>query len=192
MNRLKEVLKNKGISQTWLADQMDKSYTSINEYARNKRQPGLEDLYKIADVLNIDASELLVKKKKVEVVAGIICFKDEILCVQRAKNKYNYISEKFEFPGGKIEVKETKMEALKRELIEELNITPKIDTLFLTVVHQYPHFELTMHSFICNVNSKELNLNEHISLEWLTLKDLKKLDWAAADIPIVNKLVKNG
>ena len=64
MNQIKEVLKNKGISQTWLADQMDKSYTTINEYARNKRQPSLEDLYKIADVLQIDASELLVKTKK--------------------------------------------------------------------------------------------------------------------------------
>jgi len=64
MNRLKAVLKNKGISQTWLADQMDKSYTTINEYARNKRQPSLEDLYKLADVLQIDASELLVKTKK--------------------------------------------------------------------------------------------------------------------------------
>jgi putative transcriptional regulator len=62
MNRLKEVLKNKGISQTWLANQMDKSYTTINEYARNKRQPSLEDLYKIAEILNIDASELLIKK----------------------------------------------------------------------------------------------------------------------------------
>lgn len=61
MNRIKEILKNKGISQTWLADQMDKSYTTINEYARNKRQPSLEDLYKIADILHIDTSELLVK-----------------------------------------------------------------------------------------------------------------------------------
>ena len=63
MNRLKEVLKNKGISQAWLANQMDKSYTSINEYARNKRQPSLGGLYKIAEVLNIDPSELLIKKK---------------------------------------------------------------------------------------------------------------------------------
>lgn len=59
MNRIKEVLKTKGISQTWLADQMDKSYTTINEYARNKRQPSLEDLYKIADILNVNAKDLL-------------------------------------------------------------------------------------------------------------------------------------
>ena len=130
--------------------------------------------------------------KKIEVVAAIIHFKNEILCVQRPKNKYNYISEKFEFPGGKIEAGETKEEALKRELQEELNITVVIKSFFSTVVHQYPDFELTMHSYICQVKTKELILNEHIALEWLTLKDLKKLDWAAADIPIVNKLVTNG
>lgn len=130
--------------------------------------------------------------KKIEVVAGIIFFKNQILCVQRPKNKLNYISEKFEFPGGKIEDGETKKEALQRELFEELNISAKIKSLYLTVVHEYPDFELKMHSFICEVETKELILREHIHQEWLTLKDLKKLDWAAADIPIVNKLVLNG
>jgi putative transcriptional regulator len=63
MNRIKEILKNKGISQTWLAKQTGKSYNTINEYARNVRQPSLEDLYKIADILNIEAKELLEAKK---------------------------------------------------------------------------------------------------------------------------------
>ncbi len=130
--------------------------------------------------------------KKIEVVAGIIFFQDQILCVQRPKNKRAYISEKFEFPGGKIEEGETKEEALTRELLEELSISIDIKSLYLTVVHEYPDFELTMHSFICEVESKELTLNEHISQEWLTIGELKKLDWAAADIPIVNKLVSNG
>ena len=66
MNRIKEVLKERGISQTWLADQTDKSYTTINEYARNKRQPSLEDLYKIAKILNVEAKELLVTNNKVD------------------------------------------------------------------------------------------------------------------------------
>lgn len=65
MNRIKEVLKNKGISQTWLADQMDKSYTTINEYARNKRQPSLEDLYKVAEILNVEVKELLIERTNI-------------------------------------------------------------------------------------------------------------------------------
>jgi len=130
--------------------------------------------------------------KKIEVVAAIIYFEDKILCVQRPANKLSYISEKFEFPGGKIEIGETKEDALQRELLEELNIKTNIKSLFLTVVHQYPDFELTMHSFICEVENQELKLHEHIALEWLTVNELKKLDWAAADIPIVNKLASNG
>jgi 8-oxo-dGTP diphosphatase len=130
--------------------------------------------------------------KKIEVVAGIIFFQDQILCVQRPAHKFSYISEKFEFPGGKIENDETHTEALKRELFEELNISAKIKSLYHTVVHEYPDFELTMHSFICEVETKELTLHEHINQEWLTIHELEKLDWAAADIPIVNKLVNNG
>lgn len=130
--------------------------------------------------------------KKIVVVAGIIFYQDKILCVQRPKNKLHYISEKFEFPGGKIEQGETEKEALQREIFEELNITIKIKSYYLTVVHAYPDFELTMHSYICEVHTKDLTLNEHISLEWLKLNELQKLDWAAADIPIVNKLIMNG
>ncbi len=130
--------------------------------------------------------------KKIEVVAAIIYHENQILAVQRGKNKYSYISEKFEFAGGKIEAGETKEEALKRELLEELSIDANIKSLFLTVVHQYPDFELTMHSFICEVQQKTVILHEHIAYKWLTINELANLDWAAADIPIVDKLIKNG
>lgn len=129
--------------------------------------------------------------KTIEVVAAIIIHDDEILCVQRPQNKHSYISKKFEFPGGKIEKGETKKEALKRELIEELDIRPTIGNLFLSVVHEYPDFILKMHSYICLANSNTITLNEHISSRWLSKKQLCQLDWAAADIPIVNKLVYN-
>lgn len=64
MNRIKEALQEKGITQTWLAKQMNKSYNTINEYARNKRQPSLEDLYQIAEILNVSAKDLLIDKKE--------------------------------------------------------------------------------------------------------------------------------
>lgn len=130
--------------------------------------------------------------KKIEVVAAVVYFGRLILCVQRPENKYDYISKKYEFPGGKIEGNETMPEALKRELQEELNINADVKELLLTVVHQYPDFELTMHSFICEVQSQDLTLNEHIDYKWLSLSEMPQLDWAAADVPIVNKLIANG
>ncbi len=63
MNRIKEVLVKKGIKQIWLAEQMGKSYNMVNAYAQNRRQPSLEDLYKIAEILNIDIKELIVSNK---------------------------------------------------------------------------------------------------------------------------------
>jgi len=63
MNRIKEVLEKKGIKQIWLAEQMSKSYSMVNAYAQNRRQPSLEDLYKIAEILNIDIKELIVSNK---------------------------------------------------------------------------------------------------------------------------------
>ena len=129
--------------------------------------------------------------KKIEVVAGIIFHQNEVLCVQRATNKLPYISEKFEFPGGKIEINESQIDALRRELKEELDISVDIKSFFLTIEHQYPDFELIMHSYICEVYSKTIHLKEHIDQKWLKTDELEQLDWAAADIPIVNKLLIN-
>ncbi len=59
MNRIKEVLKDKGIKQVWLAERLGKSYNMVNGYVTNKRQPSIEVLYAIAKLLNVDAKELL-------------------------------------------------------------------------------------------------------------------------------------
>ncbi len=59
MNRIKEVLEEKGIKQTWLAEQLGKSYNMVNGYVQNRQQPRLETLYEIANILKIDVKELL-------------------------------------------------------------------------------------------------------------------------------------
>jgi transcriptional regulator with XRE-family HTH domain len=63
MNRIKEVLEIKGIKQIWLAEKLEKSYNMVNSYAQNKRQPRLEVLVKIAEILDIDVKELIVSTK---------------------------------------------------------------------------------------------------------------------------------
>ncbi len=64
MNRIKEVLKEKGIKQTWLADQLGKSYVVVNGYVQNKSQPRLEVLFEIATLLGVDVKDLIVSNKK--------------------------------------------------------------------------------------------------------------------------------
>ena len=64
MNRIKKVLEEKGIKQIWLAEKLGKSYNMVNSYAQNRRQPSIEDLYKIAEILDVEAKELLVSIKE--------------------------------------------------------------------------------------------------------------------------------
>ncbi len=126
--------------------------------------------------------------KQVEVVAAIIKRENLFLCTQRNNGKYDYISYKYEFPGGKVEEGEMNEEALCREIMEELSIDIHVKEYFMTVDHEYPDFNVVMHSFICEMGEDEPILNEHIEYKWLSVNELDSLDWAAADIPIIERL----
>ncbi|WP_372365097.1 (deoxy)nucleoside triphosphate pyrophosphohydrolase [Candidatus Uabimicrobium sp. HlEnr_7] len=126
--------------------------------------------------------------KHYNVVAAIIYNTNKYLCVQKGKSRYEYVSFKYEFPGGKVEKGESKEQALRREIEEELQMVISVEDLFTTVHHKYPDFAITMDSYFCSTSSPSLQLCEHVSFRWLEKKDLHLLDWAAADIPIVKKL----
>ena len=64
MNRIKEVLNDKGIKQKWLAEKMGKSYNMVNSYVQNRRQPSLEDLFRIAEILSVDVKQLIGEKEE--------------------------------------------------------------------------------------------------------------------------------
>ncbi len=66
MNRIKEVLEEKGLKQTWLAEKLGKSYNMVNGYVQNRQQPRLEILNEIADILNVDVRELIISNKETE------------------------------------------------------------------------------------------------------------------------------
>ena len=125
--------------------------------------------------------------KYIEVVAAIIIDKDRNIFCARRKDQ-GELALKWEFPGGKIELNETPQEALKREIEEEFSTTIEVGEYVMTVNHQYIHFHLTMHAYFAKINTGGMQLNEHTDSKWLRTSDLKNLDWAAADIPIVERL----
>lgn len=129
--------------------------------------------------------------KQVVTVAGIIKnSKGQILCTQRDQGKYDYISYKWEFPGGKLETGETNEQALARELQEELELDVNINNFFYQVEHDYPDFHLSMAVYMCEPKQEELKLNVHKSIKWLYPNEMSSLDWAAADLPVADKIIQ--
>ena len=126
--------------------------------------------------------------KHIQVAAAVIIRDDKILCVQRGQHKLQYISHKWEFPGGKIEIGESPMEALQRELREELHADITEPSHLIIVEHEYPDFHITMHCFTCELKNNDYQLTEHVNAVWLSSEELPTLDWAAADIPVVEAL----
>jgi 8-oxo-dGTP diphosphatase len=126
--------------------------------------------------------------KPFDVVAAIISVNQKILCVQRGKGKHPYLAYKYEFPGGKVEPGETEEQAIIREIKEELDLEISVEKKFLSVQHTYPDITITLHSFLCRCENPTITLTEHLNYKWLFIGELKELEWAAADEPIVRKL----
>ncbi|MDA8819282.1 (deoxy)nucleoside triphosphate pyrophosphohydrolase [Schleiferiaceae bacterium] len=126
--------------------------------------------------------------KSIKVVAAVIIQDGKVLCVQRPKHTKEYISLKWEFPGGKVEVGENREEALVREIQEELAAEIHELQFLMTVEHSYPDFHLTMHAYSCTLKTGEISLREHVDMKWLATEELNQLDWAEADVPVVKQL----
>ena len=130
----------------------------------------------------------MIMTKTIEVVAAVIFQEGKVLCVQRDEHEREYVSLKWEFPGGKVEVGETREDALVREIEEELAVEIHQLQYLMTVEHSYPDFQLTMHAYTCALKAGEVKLREHVGLKWLAVEELDQLDWAAADVPVVERL----
>lgn len=128
--------------------------------------------------------------KTVKVVAAIIKAVNEngetiIFATQRG---YGDFKAGWEFPGGKIESGETPQEALKREIIEELDTEVSVGELMDTVEYDYPQFHLSMDCFWCQIVRGNLVLKEHEAARWLTKDELNNVEWLPADITLIEKI----
>ena len=123
--------------------------------------------------------------KSIEVVAAVIIRDNQVFATQRG---YGEWKDWWEFPGGKIEPGECPQEALKREIKEELDAEICVEKLLQTIEWDYPTFHLTMHCFICSLESESLHLNEHEASKWLTKDKIKSVQWLPADDIILEKI----
>lgn len=126
-------------------------------------------------------------KKIVHVVGAIIENETgKILCALRGPEMT--LPNFWEFPGGKIEEGETKEEALKREIQEELGCTIEVFDQIEDTTYEYEKFIVRLETFMSKVISGTPTLSEHAEIRWVSREELPSLNWAPADIPAIEKL----
>ena len=131
--------------------------------------------------------------KTVRVVAAVIKAENEkgqpiIFATQRG---YGDLKGGWEFPGGKIEEGETPQEALKREIMEELDTEISVGDLIDTIEYDYLTFHLSMDCFWCEIVKGDLVLKEHEAAKWLSKEELDSVEWLPADVTLIDQIRNN-
>lgn len=126
-------------------------------------------------------------KKQIKVVGAIIeNSNNEILCALRSPSMY--LSNHWEFPGGKLELNEGYKEAIEREIREELACSIEFNSIFNENVYEYDAFIVELTTVKCTLVSGTPTANEHSKLIWLKRENLNSLIWAPADLEAVEQL----
>lgn len=120
-------------------------------------------------------------------VAAAIIEKDGRILIARRK-KEDPLKNKWEFPGGKVEPRETPEECLKRELREELGIDIEVGKFFCSSTFAYSHISIELLVYRVTSFSGEITLNDHTEVTWVSPAELVAYDFPEADIPVIQKL----
>ena len=124
----------------------------------------------------------------VNVTCAIILIGNKILVAQRSdKMKLPF---KWEFPGGKLEENETEIDCVKREIKEEINIDIEVVKKLSSSIYDYGAFKINLIPFIAKYIHGEIRLAEHKDYKLLEKVELLSVDWAEADLPIVEEFLK--
>ena len=127
------------------------------------------------------------EKPTIHVTCAIIQNGGKVFVAQRSAQMR--LPLKWEFPGGKIDVGETEEQCIVRELKEELGITVEVIKRMTAYEHEYEHSIVNLIPFIVSHKDGAINLTEHAQYIWADLSTLTQLDWAPADVPILNDYI---
>ncbi len=127
------------------------------------------------------------EKKHIFVAAALLFCEGKIFAAKRGDSPYPYVAHKYEFPGGKIEQGERGEDAVKRELLEELDLEVAVGGLYAKHTFEYPDFIITLSLYECEMLS-DFVVKEHESYAWIPPRELKEEEWAPADADIVGGL----
>ncbi len=126
----------------------------------------------------------------IKVVAAVIVKENKILIARRKEGKH--LEFKWEYPGGKVDNDENEKESLKRELKEELDISVSIDDYITESFYEYDKAKINLKAYFVKNYSGTIKLTDHDKINWIKIDELNNYEFAPADIPINNYLIKNG
>lgn len=128
-------------------------------------------------------------KKPTRVVCAVVQRGDLYLCMKRTRSHYSYISERWEFPGGKVERGENDYEALLREIREEMDWDIYVGRKIGEIDYEYPDFSTHLVAYRCRCDEgDDFKLLDHLSYRWLPREELHTLKWTAADEELLKLL----
>ena len=130
------------------------------------------------------------EKKHLNVVCAVVQNGNKMLCTQRLRKGPNYIAEHWEFPGGKVNEGESDHEALRREILEEMDWNIYVGAKLGSVEYDYPDFSICLTAYDCMAHDNDFKLLAHIDSCWLKPEEFSRLDWAEADAALIKQLWK--
>ena len=128
-------------------------------------------------------------KKQINVVGAVVMRDGTVLSAQRSQ--LMSLPGKWECPGGKMERGESPQDALAREMQEELLCTVSVGERVESTTHEYDFGIVTLTTYYVNILDGEPRLTEHSEIRWIPVAELRSVDWAPADVPAVDRIVRD-